>query len=143
MTDPQQMEIPMEPRVRVRLTIDAHEDLPRTDWNIRDDPPTSGYWEVTDELTGTKLARWWWAAEVQLWFAVGPPSTPAWNGLVMPAPIFHGTHLWRGLRQPSPFIYPTPPYQTKELVDRAQRANVTLRTQYVTVTPIVRDRVRL
>lgn len=138
---PDQLELPMKPRERVRLPIDPHDNLERTDWETNEDPPTSGYWEVCDNAH-TKEAVWWWDEVRKDWW-VGVRSIDT-RSMHMPANVFRGTHSWRGLKAPSPLVYPTPPYVTTELVRRAQEAGVALRTHYVSVTPApLRERARL
>lgn len=135
---PEQLEIPMDttPRGRVRLPVDEHESMPRSEWETDTDPPCSGWWEVTDEATKSRVERWWFDGEVFTWFRGGPRLQGKYPmGAVMPAHIFHGTHAWRGMTRPSPYVYPTPPYDSKVMIERAQKAGVGVRTSYVSLAP--------
>jgi hypothetical protein len=131
----EQLEIPLKatPRTRVRLPIDPDDDIPRTAWVTKEDPPVSGYWEVTDHETGTKRERWWYEEKTAVWFTSGEARRS--NALAMPAVVFRGTHAWRGLVTPSHEVYHTPPYSGLDLMNRAQQAGVAIRTTYLRATP--------
>lgn len=134
----EQLEIPLKatPRTRVRLPIDPDDDIPRTAWVTKEDPPVSGYWEVTDHETGTKRELWWFDTEKGRWtygkWTDGQGTVRKYD---MPAEVFRGTHAWRGLVTPSHEVYHTPPYSGLDLMNRAQEAGVAIRTTYLRATP--------
>jgi hypothetical protein len=131
-----QLELPMPERVRVRLGDD---EIPaeRSRWEAWEDPWTPGWWEVSDQQTGTMQGRWWWNGALWQAYREGAPRT------IIPASIFRLRYAWRGLALPSPDIYPCPPYSSDVLLPAAQRAGVGLRTMHAIVTQPQRVRNRL
>lgn len=143
MNTPEQMPLPLPQRTRVRLA-DTEVPAERTAWNARDEPPTSGWWEVR-QLRGAPpivdCGCWWWHAAGAQWFPDGMSRGRAQG---RPMDEFRmNSYQWRGLTQPSPDVYPCPPYLSSELVPRAQAAGLSLRTTYVAIAPVKRTRVRL
>lgn len=133
MTQDQQLDLPLPPRVRVRL-LDTDFPAERSPWESSDYPPMPGWWEVRDRLSSVFLGRWWW--EGTRWLA------PLRHSLarVLNHQEFRKQCDWRGLREPAPDIYPCPPYSSAVLLPAAQHAGVALRTLHAIIT---RARVRI
>lgn len=141
MSAPQQMDLPIVPRRRVRL-----EDAPAgaaeltTPWSDAV-PPCSGLWDVRYWETGYAAGRWWWDERAAEWHE--PQENLGARRVRWAHEAFRELFEWRGLASPSRDVYPCPPYSSLSLVQRAQAAGLTLRTTYVSIAPAPRRRVRL
>jgi hypothetical protein len=138
----QQLELPIVPRERVRLTDD---ELPIacTAWQHESDPPMVGWWEVRDRATQIEEDnRWWWDGNGR--WHIQKRIGAKMRNLVMHSADFNANCEWRGLRQPSPdVVYTCPPYASGDLILRAKEANVTLRTSHAVYVQPTRERVKL
>lgn len=136
-----QLELPMPARTRVRLQPG---DMPaeRTPWQLANNPPMPGWWEVKDIATEEmQESRWWW--DGLCWKVPLPLRREDRLTFTMTPAQFDLRYAWRGLKEPSPDIYPCPPYKSNELMFEAKLADVTVRTMFTVYTRSQRTRNRL
>jgi hypothetical protein len=120
----QQLELDGVPRKRIALVTEeelAREGAPvvevreifveafigLTDWEHKEHPPCSGYWDVTDRSTETVEERRWFDLDGLLWW------TPSVGGMLVnavEAHLFRMIYSWRGLKAPHPDGYGQWPY---------------------------------